>query len=137
MKYTRSWTEIKNDYEQNYVMFSCKPDPKTFPRLASDAIIDEDMPVKWNREQVAKSREAYDEEVKRLNRQRNDNRERIKNEVADILQEENNFTREQAIMIWDKARENSDYPYQLFNNIEDYADFLDTFIKAGNPAKKK
>ena len=60
-----------NDLYKNAYSISCKPDPNKFPRYKEGAVIDEDKSVKWNKEEIVKRNKAYQDEVARLNKIRN------------------------------------------------------------------
>ena len=57
-----SWEEIKQKMAFFQAM-SCEPEMR---RLPDGFITDEEESVKWNREQVEKNHQEYDEEAKRL-----------------------------------------------------------------------
>ena len=56
------------DLAEDYIKFSCKPALRKY-RLGE--VIDEDKSVKWNRDEVDRRNLAYDEELKKLNTQKN------------------------------------------------------------------
>lgn len=51
-----------------YTCFSCKPKGRKYK---NGEVIDEDKSVRWNREEIKKRNELHDEEVKKLNMQKN------------------------------------------------------------------
>lgn len=76
------WEEICNEFEAMEKM-NCKPG---FKKLPKDYITDEDMSVKWNREQVEKNNEKHEQEVKRLNTMKNKERDRVYDNIFSYIQ---------------------------------------------------
>ena len=63
---------IISNYTNFLTEYSCKPNSEKFPVMKDGAVIDENKSVKWNREEVARLQQARAEEVKRLNRDKNE-----------------------------------------------------------------
>lgn len=80
--------------------FSCKPDDAKFPKYRANGIIDEDLSVKWNREEIARRNEAREAEVKRLNTERNELNTLYETGIKKLLAEENNFSLKEAELIY-------------------------------------
>ena len=66
-----------------------------------------DQSVRWNQEQVRLNNEKYQEEVKRLNREKNKRRDAIYEDIYQKIQEEvgSGLTRGGAVVIWNYAWE--------------------------------
>ena len=94
----KDWQEIQRMYDEMQKM-SCKP---SFLRVPGDYVFDENRSVKWNREQVAENHRKYDQEVARLNTQRNKRRDEILEEIYKRIQAEvgSGFSRESAKAVW-------------------------------------
>lgn len=80
----RDLYDIKCDLEEMANML-CKPSmlkPKT------GDVIDEDKSVKWNREEVIRLQNAYEEEVKKLNTAKNKRRDDLYKELYKVIRYE-------------------------------------------------
>ena len=77
--------------------FSCKPTTKI---VARGTIIDEEKSVRWNREEVERRRMAYEDEVKRLNTEKNKRIENAKKEVIDYIAQQG-LEEEKAKLLFD------------------------------------
>ena len=71
-----------------YSSMSCKPSAKRYPE---NYVLDEDKTVRWNREQVKKHNDAVEEEVKRLNSEKNAKREELYNLYRYVIHEALNW----------------------------------------------
>lgn len=80
----RDLYDIKCDLEE-MVNMSCKP---SFPKPRTGDVIDEDKSVKWNREEVTRLQNAYDEEVKKLNTKKNKCRDDLYKELYKVIRKE-------------------------------------------------
>jgi len=80
---TKSWENIQLDFELMQKM----PTKPSFRKLPKDYITDEDRSVKWNREQVEINHQKYQEEVARLNREKNKVRDTINKDIYKKIQE--------------------------------------------------
>ena len=56
------------DMANEYINFSCKPKNRKYK---TGDIFDEDKSVRWNREEVERRNKLHEEEVKRLNTEKN------------------------------------------------------------------
>lgn len=74
-------------------------------RLKPDAVIDEDKSIKWNREEVIRLNKEYEDEVARLNTQRNKFRDELFTKIYDYIAESvgNDCNVAQAEVIWNFA----------------------------------
>ena len=58
------------EYSKFITRYSCQPDANKFPKYKTGDVIDEDKSVRWNREEVEKRKQAREEEVRRLNKEK-------------------------------------------------------------------
>lgn len=99
-KQLRSLEEIGNDLVGVSNM-PCKPD---WRKPKEGTIFDEDKSVKWNREEVLRKQEEYDNEVKRLNTEKHKRRDMLEKEAHEVIKSEmKNITLEDAKKIFDYA----------------------------------
>ncbi len=103
-KHSKNWAEIQQDFNSMAEM-SCIP--SGIKKLRGDHVIDMDQSVRWNQEQVRLNNEKYQEEVKRLNREKNKRRDAIYEDIYQKIQEEvgSGLTRGGAVVIWNYAWE--------------------------------
>ena len=80
----RELYDIKCDLEAMANM-SCKP---SFKKPKNGDVIDEDKSVKWNREEVTRLQNDYDEEVKKLNTEKNKCRDDLYKELYKVIRKE-------------------------------------------------
>lgn len=99
--YEKEWDSISKRWEKLQVM-SCKP---AIQKLPKGYITDEEKSVKWNREQLEKNHLAYDNEIKRLNTEKNMRRDALLQEIYDLIQKEVGLKlhRTGARKIWEMA----------------------------------
>lgn len=99
----RSLEEIEADMHRMASM-SCKPSA-TLHRPAVGTIIDENQTVKWNREEVQRQRDAYDQKVKELNTKKNLWRDRLSVELYErmVLELDGKITTKGAEQIFAQA----------------------------------
>ena len=103
-KHSKNWAEIQQDFNSMAEM-SCIP--SGIKKLRGDHVIDMDQSVRWNQEQVRLNNEKYQEEVKRLNREKNKRRDAIYEDIYQKIQEEvgSGLTSGGAVVIWNYAWE--------------------------------
>lgn len=103
-KHSKNWAEIQQDLNSMAEM-SCIP--SGIKKLRGDHVIDMDQSVRWNQKQVRLNNEKYQEEVKRLNREKNKRRDAIYEDIYQKIQEEvgSGLTRGGAVVIWNYAWE--------------------------------
>lgn len=96
------WIDIGQKYEAMANM-GCKP--YGFKRIPLNFVFDEDKSVKWNKEQVKKNNDDYNNEVKRLNQEKIKRRYEIYAEIYKTIQEEVGFeiSEKKAAKIWEYA----------------------------------
>lgn len=98
----RELDEIKDDLVELSLM-SCKPD---FKKPKNNDVIDENKSVIWNREEIQKLQKEYDDEVKRLNTQKNKKRDSLYEEVYEYI------VKNISGITIDGAKKIFDYAYQ-------------------------
>jgi len=100
----KDWKEIQSDFEQMASM-SCVP--VGLKKVPANHIFDEDKSVKWNREQVERNNAEYQNEVKRLNTEKNKRRDSILTDIYTAIQNEvgHGISLEKAKSLWDYAYE--------------------------------
>ena len=77
--------EELNKMEAKYRCFSCKP---SFQKYRIGTIFDEEKSVRWNREEVERRNLLHEEEVKRLNNEKNKLREELISEIKKYIIEQ-------------------------------------------------
>ena len=84
---------------------SCKPN---WDKPREGMIFDEDKSVRWNKEECARLRAKYEEEVKELNTKKNARREELKAYALDLIVKETNcnISNDDARAIWDFCYDN-------------------------------
>lgn len=108
----------------NYSDFSCKP---TYKKYKEGTIFDKDKSVKWNREEVAKRNLLYNDEVKNLNRQKNQMYTELINLIKRYITQETKVSDKQATKIWNYVYEEY-HSYGLTECINHLDDLLELFI---------
>ena len=101
---------------------SCKPGPE-FTKVSRGTVIDEEKSVRWNREEVERLRNEYDEEAKRLNRIKNEKYNEAVERIINLISKETGLSKEKAGKLWSYAF----YKYHadsdsLFLNLEELCD---------------
>lgn len=117
-EFMRDLYDIKCDLEEMANM-SCKP---SFPKPRTGDVIDEDKSVKWNREEVIRLQNAYEEEVKKLNTAKNKRRDDLYKELYKIIRHEvKGITINDAQQIFQYAYDGwHSYGYEeVFNKLDD------------------
>lgn len=114
----RDLYDIKCDLEEMANM-SCKPS-KTKPKTGD--VIDEDKSVKWNREEIIRLQNEYEEEVKALNTAKNKRRDDLYKELYKVIRHEvKGITLNDAQQIFQYAySEGYAYGYnEVFSKLDD------------------
>ncbi|MCC8076850.1 MAG: hypothetical protein LIO41_07520 [Ruminococcus sp.] len=98
----KDWQEIQGDYETMQNM-SCIP--CGIKKVSQNYIFNENKSVKWNKDMVIKNNTAYQEEVARLNREKNKVRDAIHEDIYKAIQNEvgHSLSRNGARKIWEYA----------------------------------
>lgn len=114
----RDLYDIKHDLEVMANM-SCKP---SWKKPKTDDVIDEDKSVKWNREEVIRLQNAYEEEVKKLNTAKNKRRDELYKELYKVIRYEvKGITINDAQQIFQYAyNKGHSYGYnEVFNKLDE------------------
>lgn len=109
---------------EQYTKFSCKP--KSY-KYKAGTVLDEDKSVKWNREEVERLNKIYDDEVKELNRQKNELYIGLVNAIKMYIIQETNVSKKQADKIYNYLC-NEYHSYGLRECLNQLDDLLDLFI---------
>ena len=117
-----SWEEIEADY-RTACSLSCKPDD-SFQKVKTGDIIDEDKSVRWNREEVERLKEAYDEEVKRLKCKKNGAITDATMRAVRLISQEVEVSEEKARILWDFVYEKYHAYGEMFQHIDEYIDLV-------------
>lgn len=130
IKAMKSVDELVKNYETFCNTFSCKPDPQIYSRPKIGTIIDEDQSVRWNKEEVERLRNTYENRAKELNQYKNTIMNTYEKHIIKLLAEENGITIDESVIIWTYAwRKSHDEGMKsvvyTFNEIVDlYIDLL-------------
>lgn len=106
VKVVMAETNIDNlveNYNNFMTSFSCKPDRDVFPYPKVGDVLDEDKSVKWNRDEVARLREVYDAEVKKLNSDRNTICNAYETQIKFLLSEDYGLNSDEVNKLWSYA----------------------------------
>lgn len=123
-------TELREKLENAYSL-STKPDPNKFPKYREGTVLDENMSVKWNKEQVAEANKKREEEVSRLQRVRNSTINEVEKEIITAIAEDVGISNDKARFIYQKAWSDGHSAgiYEVFTYIYDYIDFALEMLK--------
>lgn len=127
----RDLYDIKCDLEEMANM-SCKPSTQK-PRTGD--VIDEDKSVKWNREEVIRLQNAYEEEVKALNTAKNKRRDDLYKELYKVIRHEaKGITINDAQQIFQYAyNEWHSYGYnEVFNKLDELIPLISRIVNHEN-----
>lgn len=117
------WDKIASDYDKACRM-SCRPGDN-FRKVKVGDVIDEEKSVRWNREEVERLRLAYDEEVKRLNREKNAAIVAIEDRAVKLIAYEADISEEKAKLLWDFVYERGHAYGEMFNMLDDYIELAE------------
>lgn len=117
---------------------SCKPVGMSL--VEEGYVFDEDKSVKWNREQVSKNNQKYQEEVKRLNQDKMKAREEtyaaFYKDIADALTRaiggKEKVTTEQAKVVWKYFEAHLTDPYDIEGPLYDLINMIADFVAGGS-----
>ena len=113
-----NWDKISNDYDKACMM-SCRPGDD-FRKVKVGDVIDEEKSVRWNREEVERLRLAYDEEVKRLNCEKNAAIVAVTDRAVKLIAYEADISEEKARLVWDFVYKRGHAYGEMFNMLDDY-----------------
>lgn len=100
----KEWADIQSEYDSMQQM-SCVP--VGIRKVSTDHVFDENKSVKWNREQVEANNQRYQQEVARLNTEKNKRRDAIHEDIYRAIQSEvgHGLSRIKAMALWNFAYE--------------------------------
>ena len=118
----RDLREVLDDYER-YMFMSTKPMTEKYPY---DYVFDENMSVKWNREQVELRNQEWEEERSSLMWEHKKRIESILDELYATIQYEvgHNISKKQAVTIWKKAY-NSGHCYGTYGVLSELDELIE------------
>ena len=129
-----TWEDVANALI-DATLLSCLPDRTKFPLPRKGEFIDEEKSVRWNREERERLSAAYDEEVKRLNIQKNDAVNAASQRAITLIAKDANISKEKASSVWrfmfEKHHGNV---HEIINTREEYIKLAKTLAR---PEKKK
>lgn len=101
-KQPKEWYEIQREFDSMQEM-SCVP--TILRKVKADFVYDENQSVKWNREWVENNNLRYQQEVARLNTEKNKRRDAIYEDIYYAIQCEvgHDLSRSKAIALWNYA----------------------------------
>lgn len=78
---------LEDDYPEDFSYANRKPfpDPFKFPKYKENDVIDEEQSVRWNREEIARRMQAYQDEVNRLDEIRKERIHKVNQDVIDSI----------------------------------------------------
>lgn len=99
-----TWEEIVVEFEA-WANMSCKP--VNMKKYRTGDVIDEDMSVRWNKEEIIRRNAVYEQEVSRLNTERNKARDVVYEHIYAYIIDEVGYecTKKKAMAIWSMAYE--------------------------------
>ena len=103
--------------------FSCKPVRR---KMKTGEVIDENKSVKWNRDQVCKNNEEYEDEVNRLNTEKNNRLSEFQANCFSYIMQETGVSLERAKKIYWYIYNEKHY-YGLYDCIASLDDLLELF----------
>ena len=86
---------------EEFGYFSCKPDEEKYPCVASDAILDENKSVKWNREQAKRLRDSYFAKSAEYSQLKGLLVDKCEKRLITLLGESYGFSFKESKRIWD------------------------------------
>lgn len=118
----RGIQDVMKAYDKFLREFSCKPDRRQFPLYKPGDVIDEDKSVKWNREQAERAKVAFDDEVKRLNRQKSAVASVYREVVVKLASKDAGVSTKEGAVLWRYAEMHGDSVYEVKSYFDDYAE---------------
>lgn len=121
IKAEKNLVTLVSAYEEFLGNFSCKPDRDEFPYPKIGTIIDEDMSVKWNREEVQRQRAAFETRVEDLNKYKNLINVHFKEQLNRVLAKDSHITIAESKKLFDFAYK-TDYTKGIRTVVDTYKD---------------
>lgn len=123
-------SELLAECEKFNTEFCCKPDRKKFPRYRTGDVVDENMSVRWNREEVERANAAFDAEVKCLNRRKAEVIGVYENAIVKVVSQEAHVSVAEGTVLWKYARRHGGNVYDTKNIFDDYAEVYHELLEA-------
>ena len=124
------------NYKDFYSSFSCKPDKNDYPYPGKTDVIDEDKSVKWNREEVKRLRNAYEDRVKELNKYKNLIDHTYESRIIEVLADENDISIAESKKLWSHAYSEG-HDSGIYNVISYYDEIVELYLDLLEIRKKK
>lgn len=107
------------------------PNKDEFPRYKYNDVIDEDMSVKWNREEVIRRNEAYAQEKERLFGVINDAEKSLNNRIKAYISQEVPLSFDKASIIFNRLYVNYHaYSYwEILSHVDEEIDYIQSILK--------
>ncbi len=111
------WDEVKKEYETAVCM---SVTPENLRKYREGEIIDEEMSVRWNREEAERRNENYVAKKQALIAKRNQRIDKITDEIVKYIASEVPCSEKKARFIWNEAYDDG-HAYGI-NEIETYVE---------------
>ena len=124
-----SYQDIYDALEEGY--YNANAQKPKFERYAENHIFDENMSVKWNREEAVRRNQAYKDALNAYYAIQNEKDKEFQEDLVSAIMNYTGFSYEKAEMIYSKAydRGHSNGYYEVLNYAEEIADFVYDFIR--------
>ena len=121
------WIDIDNAKAkfENATFISCKPG-EGFMRVKTGHIFDENKTVKWNREEVERVNNEYQEEVARLNRVKNEAYQDAIKDIIHYIMQETDLSESKADVFWNYVYSKYHSGYELFDRLDEIIEFYNS-----------
>lgn len=98
-------------------------------KYAENHIFDENMSVKWNREEVARRNQAYKDALTEYNKGKQEAYEKFREDLIQAIMNDTGFSYGKAEMIYSKAYDRGSGYYEVITYASEIADFVYDFIR--------
>ena len=129
-----TWEQLKIDYD-NVMNMPCFPDKNLFPNAHENDIIDEEKSVRWNREEVQRRQAAYENELLRLRQLQFEAIREVNTRIYRTIAEEIHISEAAAEILWNFVYEQYHAFGEMFEQIDDYMNLIESVIKANRSEK--
>lgn len=103
------------------------------PTISADTIIDENMSVKWNREEVKRRNEIIIEDFTAAKQEERDLYDKFKDDLFKAAKSEYKLNRNQFDVVYERVMEcETEHDYMCAEFIDDFEDFVDWFFNVVN-----
>lgn len=122
-----NWEDAEKEYNRICIM-PTRPS-SDFRKVKDGDIIDEDMSVKWNREEVKKLQEEYRAETLRLRREQNAAFTSVLDDIYGLISEDTGLSKEKAKIVWDFVYEKYHAYGEMFQQIDEYIVLINNILE--------